>query len=251
MSAPAVTRAAAILGSLADEGPLTLTEIARVHGLAKSSTLNLCVALEEAGLVRRTPEGAWTLGRRTVELGGAYVRGFDVVREFYDFTASHPVLSHELLQLVLRHQRDVVYLARHEGRAPLPLSASIGDRFPASVTAVGTALLARLDDTEIRRLYAEPHSLAIWTERSPTSVEALLEKLHATRERGYAVDDRETHPQVYGVAMVVPARRAGDEPFSVGCSLMLPTLTEEQLISAREGLAELRDHLAAPLEMRG
>ncbi|GAB3697571.1 IclR family transcriptional regulator [Mariniluteicoccus flavus] len=248
--APAVTRAAAILGLLADDGAQPLTDIARRLGLAKSSTLNLCVALEEAGLARRTPVGTWALGRRTVELGGAYVRGFDVVREFYGFAGDHPVLRHELLQLVLRHERDVVYLARHEGRAPLRLSAAIGDRFPASLTAVGSVLLAQLAEDRVRALYPDDDTLPLWTERSVARVDDLVDKLAACRQRGYAIDDRETNPAVYGMAMLVPARRPGDEPFAVGVSLMHARADDAVRAEALAGLTALRDHLTAPQELR-
>ena len=36
----------------------------------------------------------------------------------------------------------VLYLAVHEGRERFPLSANVGDRYPASATAVGTAPLS-------------------------------------------------------------------------------------------------------------
>ena len=80
-NAPAVTRAVQILGLLADtpKQVRTLTEISRELGLAKSSVSNLCVALEEGGLIRRTG-GGYLLGRRTVELGGAFLTGFDQIR---------------------------------------------------------------------------------------------------------------------------------------------------------------------------
>ena len=88
--APAVTRSMAVLGLLAEApGPLTLTEIANALGLAKSSTANLCLALEAAMMVQRVPLG-YQLGRRTVELGGAFAAQFNQVREFYGACAASP-----------------------------------------------------------------------------------------------------------------------------------------------------------------
>src|SRR5215210_8008905 len=52
--APAVTRAAAILGALADApSPVALSDLARRLGLPKSSVANICMALLDAGLIRR------------------------------------------------------------------------------------------------------------------------------------------------------------------------------------------------------
>ena len=51
--APAVTRAAAVLDALSASatGRLTLSDLARELGIPKSSTSNLLLALEEAGLI--------------------------------------------------------------------------------------------------------------------------------------------------------------------------------------------------------
>ena len=72
--APAVTRAAAILDLLAENGSVAAgpSELARRLGLPKSSIANICGALADAGLVRRVGTG-FALGRRLAELGGAYL----------------------------------------------------------------------------------------------------------------------------------------------------------------------------------
>ncbi len=144
-NAPAVTRAVRILGLLADtpRQVRTLTEISRELGLAKSSVSNLCVALEEGGLIRRAG-GGYLLGRRTVELGGAFLTGFDQIREFYRVCEDSEVLRRQLVQIAMLDGAGVLYLAVHEGRERFPLSANVGDRYPASATAVGTALLSEL-----------------------------------------------------------------------------------------------------------
>ncbi|MCC2317075.1 IclR family transcriptional regulator [Cellulomonas chengniuliangii] len=243
--APAVTRAAAILILLAERGqPVGLADIARALGVAKSSTLNLCLALEQADLVRKTEQG-YALGRATVRLGGAFVREFDVVREFYRVCAEAPALQNELLQIAMLDGTDVLYLARHEGRAPLRLSASIGDRFPAAITAVGCALLADLDMDEVRRRFADPAALPRWTDRSVATVDRLTAKLEATRARGYALDDGETHPGIVGIAVAIPPRTSADQQLAIGVSLMTtPSDADREHVVA--ALLDARAALTAP-----
>jgi len=244
--APAVTRAAGILSLLAREGrPLGLTDIARTLGLAKSSTLNLCVALEQADLITRTELG-YGLGRKTVELGGAYVRGFDLIREFYRVCAASPVLQHELLQIAMLDGTSVLYLARHEGRAPLRLSATVGDRFPAAITAVGSVLLAELSPDEVAARFDGPESLPRWTRTSTGTVDGLMTKLAETRERGHAVDDGETNAGVYGLAVLLPRSRPGDEPLALGASLMKVTATPAHVQAVVAALHEARNRLTSP-----
>lgn len=247
-NAPAVTRSIAILNLLAEArgAEIGLSELARTLGIAKSSTSNLCVALEEGGLIQRGEQG-YRLGRRTVELGGAYLASFDQVREFYRVCSESAELSGELVQIAMLDGTDVLYLARHEGRAPLRLTAGIGDRFPASLTAVGNALLARLDDEEIRRRFADPATRPRVTEASVTSLDGLLEKVRATRERGHSVDEGEMFPSVIGAAVVIPPRNIGDQPLALGVSMMLPVATETHRTRVIAQLKTAADALSNPL----
>jgi DNA-binding IclR family transcriptional regulator len=223
---------------LADAGePLGLADIARGINAAKSSTSNLCQALEEGEMIRRTP-GGYVLGRRNVELGGAYIAQFNQMREFYTFCETAPLLSHEVVQIAMLEGTEAVYLARHEGRAPMRLTASIGSRYPAAPTAIGNALLTTLTDAEIiDRFHGSQHFPQL-TERSVRSVPALLAKIKAAREHGYAIDDNEVHPGIFGLAVVLPPWMSGDRPLAMGTSLMASAAAPEFVTAI---LAELRD----------
>lgn len=246
--APAVTRAIRILDLLATSPgmALSLGDIARSIDAAKSSTLNLCQALEEADMIVRT-HGGYQLGRRNLEFGGAYAAGFNQMREFYDYCSSATLLSHEVVQVSMLDGTDVVYLARHEGRAPMRFIAGIGSRFPAAATAVGNALLMPLSDNEIGTRFTGPQHFPHMTDRSVRSLPALLSKIRAARERGYAVDDNEVHPGIYGVAMAVPPWSSGDEPLAIGTSLTSSSATPEFVSQIVVELQEAVARLTNPL----
>lgn len=246
--APAVTRALAILDLLAESAgqPRSLSELARALGAAKSSTLNVLNALESGRLVQRR-DGGYSLGRRTVELGGAYLATFDQVREFYRLCAESPVLSHELVQIAILDGTEVLYLARHEGRAPLRFSAGIGDRFPAALTAVGNALLALLSADEVAARYPDASTFVPRTERSTSSLEQLQTKLERVRARGFAVDEGEVHAAVIGVATAVRARISGETSFAIGVSLVGVELDEALLATMVEAVTGVAGELSRPL----
>jgi len=249
--APAVSRALRILTLLeeADGRPLPLVDIARGLEAAKSSTSNLCQALEEGEMIVRTPSG-YLLGRRTVELGGAYIAQFNQMREFYRFCDQAELLSREVVQIAMLHGTEAVYLARHEGRAPMRLTANIGSRFPAAPTAVGNALLTTLTDADITARFTGPHDFPQLTERSVRTLPRLLAKIRAARERGYAIDDNEVHPGIFGVAVVVPPWSSGDQPMAIGTSLMAATATEAFVAAAVAELREAVGWLSNPLYRR-
>ena len=239
-NAPAVTRAIRVLDLLADArgAPRTLTEIARELGLAKSSVSNLCAALEDGGLVRRSSAG-YLLGRRTVDLGSAFLAGFNQIREFYRVCEESEVLRHQLVQIALLDGAQVLYLAVHEGRQRFPMSASVGDRYPASVTAVGTALLSELTPAQVAELYWDSTNLVGFTKKSTSTLTELQEKLERTRERGYAIDDGEVHPTVLGLAIPIPGG-SGDPSFAIGVSIVHPTGStdeRETILTALHGAA--------------
>lgn len=246
--APAVTRALAILDLLTRSGgrALGLTEIARELHIAKSSTSNLCAALEEGGMILHEDDG-FRLGRRNLELGGAYLSRFDQVREFYRITASHPVLRHELVQMAILDNTDVLYLARHEGEAPLRLSATIGDRFPASITAVGNALLSRLSNEEVRHRFSDPKTRPALTADSVTDVDGLIAKLEATRERGYSLDQGEVFPNVTGVAVVMAPMVTTGVEVALGVSMVRMSASTHHVDRVADALVSLRDQLSNPM----
>lgn len=206
-AAPAVSRAVAVLDALAasEDGTMTLSDLSRALGVPKSSTSTICTALELGGLVRRDDLG-FSLGRKLVELGGAYLARLDQVGEFHRACLESPVLRDETLRLSTAAGIDVLCLARYEGRPAVRLTTNIGDRLPSSSCAQGKALLARLDDSEIERLYHGMDELPRLTGRSRRTLPRLLKDIRLARARGYALDDEESADSVVGLAVVVPTR---------------------------------------------
>ncbi|MFT4134876.1 IclR family transcriptional regulator [Microbacterium sp.] len=247
--APALRRGVRILGILteAQGRAVGLTEIARALKAPKSSTSNLCVVLEESGLIRRV-EAGYLLGHRTVEFGGAYIHSFNEVREFYRYCATAAALSQEVVQIAMLDGSDVLYLARHEGSAPLRLTAGIGDRFPAAPTAVGNALLAALPDDEVARLFRDPAAFPRRTAQSVRTLPDLLAKLELVRRRGYAVDENEVHPGISGVAVRMPPRSSSSPALAIGCTFLTAATSDLQQETILAELFELERLMENPMQ---
>ena len=249
--APAVVRAARLLRLLeaAPGREVPLAELAADLGAAKSSTLSVCAALEETGLIVRGG-GGYRLGRAVLELAGSYLAGFDQLRAFYDLCRDSEALEREVVQIALLEGTDVIYLARHEGRVPYRFSAGIGSRFPASSTAVGHALLAGLEDGEVERRFASAEAFPRLTPHSVTDLPTLLAALHRTRARGYALDQEGVHPGIVGVAARLPPWNPADAPLSVGASIMATEATPARVEEVGEALGALVEALSNPLVSR-
>jgi DNA-binding IclR family transcriptional regulator len=246
--APAVTRAAAILDVLAEDGAVALgpSELARRLGLPKSSIANICGALADVGLVRRVGTG-FALGRRLAELGGAYLVAVDMVQEFYEAARNLPTASEETVQLAILDGLEMTYLARHDGRQPVRLTSQIGRRLPATSTATGKAALASLDPRELDLRLASVTELPAATANAHRTVDALRADLDDVRSRGYAIDDEETMVGVVCYGIAIPGRQPGEGPNAASITLLKVRATADRVPLLVADLHALADALVDPL----
>lgn len=210
--APAVTRALRILDLLeAAEGtPVSLSDLARTIGAAKSSTSNICAVLERESFIRRA-DGGYRLGRRTAELGGAFARDFNQIREFYGLVEADPVLRGEVVQVAMFDDPHALYLARYEGRAHR-VGTPLGSRLPAVRTATGLAMLSQFPPPVLTAILGRadlPRS-----ERS--TVGQAIAHVHA---HGYAIDPERSFDGIWGVAAPLTPWRPSDPPLALGVAL--------------------------------
>jgi IclR family transcriptional regulator, blcABC operon repressor len=248
---PAVTRAAAILDLLAADATSSsigtqLSDLARRLGLPKSSVANICGALVEAGLVRRSGTG-FALGRRLAELGGAYLSTVDQVQEFYELADQLPVASEETTQLALLDGLEVTYVARHDGRQPIRLASEIGRRLPASCTALGKAALASLSPDDLAERLRGVEVLPVMTAHSHRRVSELLDDLDEVRRRGYAIDDEETAEGIICLGVAIPRRLPGDGPYGVSVTLLKVRADDARREAVVADLRRLSRLLSNPL----
>lgn len=246
-SVPAITRAMAILDLVAAAGQagISVPEIAKSMELAKSSTANICAALEGEGMLRRS-DGRLILGRRILSLAGDYLRSADQLSEFYALCRHSRLISREAARLALLDGTDVLYLARYEGTNPIRLTANIGDRFPAHVTATGKAVLSTLPDAVVEDRY-RGKAFVPFTPRSLTSISELMSDLQKSRHRGYFMDDEETNIGV--VCFAVPVVDIPGEPaqFAISATLLKARADELNHEEIVEELQQIARALANPL----
>ncbi|WP_082308226.1 IclR family transcriptional regulator [Achromobacter sp. DMS1] len=229
--APAVERAIRILTLLesAPQHRFGVSEIARTLDVPKSTVLNICDALVDGQLVRRTEDG-YQLGRRLVQLGSAYVSSVHLVREFYDVCRMASPDIESMIQLaVLSDGLDVIYLARQDYNSGLQLGlrAEIGRRTPANCTGIGKALLAALPIHELETRLAGVRTLPTLTEKSIATPGELRERLDAIRKTGYSLDDEEVLPGVSCIARCASTLHREDGLVAVSITSRKETCTPE------------------------
>lgn len=226
---PAVNRAVEILDLVAAEpGQLGISVIARRLDLPKSSVANLCGALTETGMLRMSANG-FALGQHLARLGASYVGGIDHAQLFHESCASLDTARNDTVQLaMLGDGLDVIYLARRDGVNPVRLASTLGTALPATCTATGKAILARLPPDALEgRLTAG--TLPKLTPHSITSIKALRRELGEIRTVGYAVDHQEVIEGVVCVGVAFAAPEASGQWMAVSATLLAPRATDASI----------------------
>ncbi|QVQ50821.1 IclR family transcriptional regulator [Spiractinospora alimapuensis] len=248
--APAVTRAAAILEVLTTERgrPMGLAELSRRLELAKSSVSNICNALVDSGLLRRTSEG-FGLGQRLVGYAAAYLEGVDIVQEFQDVCRTRAGASEETIQLAVLGETglEVVYLARRDGRHPVVLASQIGRPLPATTTATGKSMLAELSPADLSARLDGLDTLARLTDSSITDPTRFRRDLEGVRDRGYALDEGETAEGLLCLAATVPGTMTRGQPAAVSFTGLATASSARRVEERAEELRGLARELGSRL----
>ncbi len=128
---------------------------------------------------------------------------------------------------------DVVVLASEAGAYRVRLVVKPGERFPAYATAIGKALLARLPDEEVARLYGNMPLIPL-TRATLREIPALLAELGRTRTRRYAVADQETFDGIKAAGIGFTST-ADDESFALSVSYPIAGVSpqdEQRIVEA-------------------
>ncbi|WP_052311021.1 IclR family transcriptional regulator [Rubrivivax gelatinosus] len=194
-----IARAAAVLRALRDHPDgLSLGELARLLGLARSTVQRIVEALDREQLViAASPTRGVRLGPALLALAAA--ARFDVA-EF-----ARPVLqalardSGETVDLSLLDGERLVFVEQVTGAQRLRAESGVGVAFPLHASAPGKAMLAALSAAELATLRPRLRLTAL-TPNTITGWPALQADLDAVRTRGWAVDQEENAAGICALA---------------------------------------------------
>lgn len=232
-----VGRALGVLEQVADAGvPLGLSELAGACGLPMSTAHRVVHSLVASGYLHREPDRRYRLGPRLVALGGV---AFEPVGpEVSAWLRRLVVATGETANAATLCSDQVMFVAQADSPHQLRASVQMHHRTMAHCSGLGKALLSLLPDGEVVALAART-GLPRRTDRTITSIAALLDALRGVREAGHGVDDEEEETGVRCVAVPVAAA-----PFPLAVSVSGPSgrLTHDRVPAIAE---ELRRVVAA------
>lgn len=197
-----IARAFQVLGVMADaDGELTISELAEASGLPLPTIHRIVRTMLDLGYAHQLTNRRYTLGPRLIGLGDRASRVLGV-RAGADLRSLAEEIGETANMAVLDGER-AVYTAQVPSRHSMRMFTEVGRRVHLHSTGVGKALLAQLDDDEVRRLLRSAGT-PVMTGRTIVDTDLLLAELAGIRRAGRAVDDEEQELGVFCVAVPVP-----------------------------------------------
>jgi len=173
----------------AERPRMTLSEVARATGLTRAAARRFLLTLAELGYVRSDTR-EFSLRPKVLELGYAYLAGFNLNDVAEPHLEELVALTHESSSVAVLDGPDVVYVLRVPTKRIMTAAISVGTRFPAYATSMGRVLLAYQPPEQLQAYLKSAH-LEPFTKRTVTDPERLREILRTVRAQGYAVTDQE------------------------------------------------------------
>jgi DNA-binding IclR family transcriptional regulator len=209
-----IQRAAAILDALrAAKAPLSLGQLARETGLARSTVQRIVEALQDIHWVTPpSPNGGVLLGPGLTELAanGGRPAQLAILHPYLDRLSAD---LNETVDLSIRRHDRALFVDQVTADQRLRAVSAAGETFPLHCSANGKAMLATLPDPLIETLIGA--AFPALTDRTITTLPVLLEQIAQIRATGVSYDREEHTTGICAVGRVVPTPDGGYAAVSV------------------------------------
>jgi IclR family transcriptional regulator, acetate operon repressor len=172
-----------------DDTSISLADLSRRTGIAKSTLHRLARALENVGLLERD-DGRLQLGLRVFELGQLVARPRALRDAALPFMEDLFEAAHETVHLGVPDGIEILYLEKIEGHRRVRSPSRVAGRMPLYCTGVGKAVLAFSAPAVIDRVIEA--GLAPRTPYTIVSPNLLRETIAEVKRNGVAFDREES-----------------------------------------------------------
>lgn len=238
-----VERTFVLLEFMADRGgSATLSELSEMANLPMPTIYRLLRTLSGQGYVRQLHDRGYTLGPGLIRLGDIAGRKTGDIAEpqlrtlvaALGETANVAVLNGDM----------VVYVSQVPSLHSMRMFTEVGRRAHPSATGVGKAILAGLDQDQVRQIVATS-GMPKSTDKSLADLPSLEAELEKIRAQGYAVDEEE---QELGVRCFAVEVKGAPLPMAVSVSGPVTRVHEEFADKAVPMLQSAAEEISAALQ---
>lgn len=223
-----------ILAVVAEGSGLSLSEIAETCGLPASTAYRMLTTLENHGMVEfDKSDQLWSIGVETYRMGAAFLRRRKLVDRARTVMQELMEATGETANLGVVEDDCVIFVSQVETHQAIRAFFRPGTRTALHASGIGKAVLAHLDRERVEVIIRRA-GLEAFTDKTLSTLPALIEDLEAIKARGWSVDDEERNLGMRCVA--APIFNEFGEPIG-GVSVSGPTVRVTQQRLARIGPA--------------
>jgi IclR family transcriptional regulator, KDG regulon repressor len=239
----AVDRALDVLLCFSTQTPaLTMTQISEKTGIHKSTVHRLLATLEQRHFVRREVEtGIYRPGVQLIQVAQLALEGMNIHQIALPYMQILAEEFRETVDLAVLDQNHVMFLDVIQSPQRVKLSSAPGMRLPAFATASGKAILAWLPQEEALQIRND-NNLNYEINKMPT-IEAYLEDLRQTRERGYSLDEEDLEIGIKAVGSPIIGKN-GDPIASIAVAGPAFRLDHALLVRIGKRLVEITNEIS-------
>lgn len=198
-----IVRAMQLLDFLRDYRELSVTELARVAGMHKSTAHRLLATLEGCGYVRQDPSTErYSLGVKVIGLANALLSQLDVRTYALPFMRQLMLDTHETVHLGMLINDEVMCVESVISPRPNAIASMAGKVTYAHVSSMGKIILAHESEGMVTN-FIQRRGLPRLTQRTITDPAAFRNNLAKSRELRVALNDEEEEVGIRCVASVI------------------------------------------------
>ena len=199
----ALERGLQLLGLLARDRRISLTEIALRAGMPPSTAHRLLMTLQGHGFAdfdENTQD--WMIGVEAYRIGSGFLNRINVVEAAQPFMQGLVTETGETANLAIADDGDVIFVSQIETPNPIRAFFRPGTRSEMHASGAGKALLAQMPRQDVEALL-QKKGLPEFTAKTLARADDLFAELDRIRRQGWAFDDQERHEGMCCVAAPV------------------------------------------------
>lgn len=187
----------------AQDGGVTLTNLALTAGSAPSSVHRTLITLQKHGFAEFDEvHQTWAIGLESFRVGSAYLSRTSLVKIATEVLYGLSAKTGETANLAIADDGDVVFLSQVETHHAIRAFFRPGTRSHMHASGIGKALLSHYPKKEIERVLHKK-GLPVFTSKTLSTPQALFDDLASIREQAWAFDDEEHYEGMRCIAAAI------------------------------------------------
>ncbi|ATM94797.1 IclR family transcriptional regulator [Yersinia frederiksenii] len=150
----------------------------------------------------------------------------------------------EVCQMGILDRGEVLYIDKIQSDQAVQLVSNIGTRLPATLSALGKAMLCDFTDEQIKELY--PNGFISLTPNSAADISELREQFNQVIKKGYAIDNREINEET--ICYAVSLKQRGKTIAAISVSIPYFRASEEKVKQVIDVLIDAKQRIENSLD---